>query len=415
MEDMQRVTARLEVLERLKTLDIHSAAWYGDAALVRAHIEFQIQQATLGARRSLRSVRDGLHDLESEFHEEESFGEAPAPAPVAMAYEEQITEARTALAKAEKRGQDLEASAAVATANLVDETDFGDGYRPLHYAAYAGHLDTVRVLLDFGADATMVNDAGCDALFLAAQQGHSEIVQLLLDSTDTLSTVDAGDGRSLCALDVARPDRKCPRRQATRDVLLEWWAQQQKSNDVAPPAPELRQGPDAGLEVRWNEDEMRNLTEECPSNHVKVKVMKENETAAVAVVVISTSAQKIRVRTVEPGSAYVAVIAGINALGATVYSAASNAVTAPPPPDGNPADVPASDEEERRVVDPKIARARQTVIDRRKKRHRVAALLKTEERHQRRSRHSSTGALLRDEHKSNPTTSTTPLDDDMDI
>ena len=54
-------------------------------------------------------------------------------------------------------------------------------HRPLHYAAYNNHIQTVEMLLeDNSVDVNSRTGTGCTALFLAAQQGHEELVRLLL-------------------------------------------------------------------------------------------------------------------------------------------------------------------------------------------------------------------------------------------
>ncbi|KAL3317691.1 Ankyrin-3 [Cichlidogyrus casuarinus] len=57
------------------------------------------------------------------------------------------------------------------------------GYTPLHTAAHLGHLAMCRFLLQQpGLDVNEPNHNNCTALHLATKQGHSEVVQLLLDS-----------------------------------------------------------------------------------------------------------------------------------------------------------------------------------------------------------------------------------------
>jgi ankyrin repeat protein len=57
---------------------------------------------------------------------------------------------------------------------------------PLRSAAWCGHLDVVRVLLEYGADATMPNpENGKTALDFARERGHEEIVALLRDDGDS--------------------------------------------------------------------------------------------------------------------------------------------------------------------------------------------------------------------------------------
>jgi len=67
-----------------------------------------------------------------------------------------------------------------------DPTEFGDGWTPLHYACYRGHVDLVKVLIDSTDNkqslVNRTNDKGFTALFYAAQMSQPEICRLLLDA-----------------------------------------------------------------------------------------------------------------------------------------------------------------------------------------------------------------------------------------
>jgi len=56
------------------------------------------------------------------------------------------------------------------------------GLRPLHWAARGGAVDTVRLLIDAGADVDAANVAGWSALHYAALEGHAGIVKWLLEA-----------------------------------------------------------------------------------------------------------------------------------------------------------------------------------------------------------------------------------------
>lgn len=74
-------------------------------------------------------------------------------------------------------------SAIAANAALVssrDESHFGGGYRPLHYAAYRGDVELCALLLASGAPLNDMNDDGFTPLLLAAQQGHATTAAILL-------------------------------------------------------------------------------------------------------------------------------------------------------------------------------------------------------------------------------------------
>ena len=84
-----------------------------------------------------------------------------------------------------------------AGANLPD----AQGYTALHYAAYSGHLDAVRYLLDIGADVTAVSldPLRNTPLHAAASSGHAEIVRLLLAAGADLEALQTGDWTALHA------------------------------------------------------------------------------------------------------------------------------------------------------------------------------------------------------------------------
>ncbi|XP_044055070.1 cyclin-dependent kinase 4 inhibitor C isoform X2 [Siniperca chuatsi] len=52
-----------------------------------------------------------------------------------------------------------------------------------HDAARQGFIDSVRALVDGGADTNLVDEKGNLPLHLAAMEGHLEVVQLLIERT----------------------------------------------------------------------------------------------------------------------------------------------------------------------------------------------------------------------------------------
>ena len=85
----------------------------------------------------------------------------------------------------------------------IDDTEFGCGYRPLHYAAYNGHDEVCQFLLnDPSVNLNCTTTNNCTALFLAAQQGRSSTVKLLL-SQGADPTV-AEDEYNYTPIDVSR-------------------------------------------------------------------------------------------------------------------------------------------------------------------------------------------------------------------
>lgn len=57
-----------------------------------------------------------------------------------------------------------------------------EGNTPLHWAAYNGHLEVVKVLLSAGSDMWIKNSAGHLAMFEAERADKSEVVQYLLEA-----------------------------------------------------------------------------------------------------------------------------------------------------------------------------------------------------------------------------------------
>ena len=54
------------------------------------------------------------------------------------------------------------------------------GNTPLHWAALNGHLSAVRLLIEAGADPTVVNKAGKDAVYEAEANEKNEVAAWLL-------------------------------------------------------------------------------------------------------------------------------------------------------------------------------------------------------------------------------------------
>lgn len=73
-----------------------------------------------------------------------------------------------------------------------DDSEYGGGWQPLHYASYQGHLAIVEILLKAGANVNATNDAGFTALFYAAQRGNIDICKILFESgaDPTITGVD---------------------------------------------------------------------------------------------------------------------------------------------------------------------------------------------------------------------------------
>jgi uncharacterized protein len=96
-----------------------------------------------------------------------------------------------------ERGADLEARST--------NTQFALDAAPLHSASAAGQLEVCEVLLDAGADVNAVQHGGYTALLDAAANGNSELVALLIErGADRTARLD--DGRGVEDLGVSRPE-----------------------------------------------------------------------------------------------------------------------------------------------------------------------------------------------------------------
>ncbi len=84
-----------------------------------------------------------------------------------------------------------------------------EGRRPLHEAAFFGHLDMVRFFVANGAviDAP-IHPFGHTALYLAVQQSRYDIVQYLIKAGARLNVADTLLGTSLLHIAAAKDDMK---------------------------------------------------------------------------------------------------------------------------------------------------------------------------------------------------------------
>jgi ankyrin repeat protein len=58
----------------------------------------------------------------------------------------------------------------------------GEGATPLHKAAFSGHYDAAKLLLENGADVAKHDYEGCTPLHKAAYSGQSKLVALLIEN-----------------------------------------------------------------------------------------------------------------------------------------------------------------------------------------------------------------------------------------
>ena len=61
-----QLNARLDLLDRLKRTDLHTACWKGDAGLVQAHLDAAAERGRARARKEARSAEKRVRALERE-------------------------------------------------------------------------------------------------------------------------------------------------------------------------------------------------------------------------------------------------------------------------------------------------------------------------------------------------------------
>jgi hypothetical protein len=69
------------------------------------------------------------------------------------------------------------------------------GNTSLHWAALNGHLECVKLLMQSGADITIFNSAGHDAVFEAELNDKKEVVEWLLSEVEELEKGIGQDGQ----------------------------------------------------------------------------------------------------------------------------------------------------------------------------------------------------------------------------
>jgi len=84
-----------------------------------------------------------------------------------------------------------------------------EGRRPLHEAAFFGHIDIVRFFIECGAGLNApIDPFGHTALYLAVQQGHYDIVQYLIKRGARLGVTDKLMGTGLLHIAAAKNDMR---------------------------------------------------------------------------------------------------------------------------------------------------------------------------------------------------------------
>lgn len=107
-----------------------------------------------------------------------------------------------------REGDLLSAEIVFDIGGAIDEPN-DEGRRPLHEAAFFGHLGMVRFFLECGADINApIHPFGHTALYLAVQQSHYHIVSCLIKSGACLDIVDTLMGTGLLHIAAAKNDMR---------------------------------------------------------------------------------------------------------------------------------------------------------------------------------------------------------------
>jgi len=123
--------------------------------------------------------------------------------------------------------------------DMPDSTPLGQGNRALHYAAYEGHTAVVGALIERGCDVNSRNALGATALFFAAQQERSAVVQRLLAAAADPSIGETTHG--FLPVDVASGECKSQLLAVAPGL----------SRPAAPSLVEASVGPRGSISVSW--------------------------------------------------------------------------------------------------------------------------------------------------------------------
>jgi hypothetical protein len=196
-----------------------------------------------------------------------------------------------------------------------DESEWGDGNTPLHYAAYNNHLEVCRLLCEEGEWAIASRDVnapnskasgGVTALFMACQQGHADVVEYLLgkgadplvrDTKHRYSVIDVSD-------------------QPIRDIFKQKYDQEKLNMQQ----PSLSKPKVASITVEWSEPRVVKL----PVSGYKIKLTPVDEngspTGFPVVVLVNAARMQRQVHNLDPGVLYVAQVAAMTLKGHGKFS-----------------------------------------------------------------------------------------------
>lgn len=211
----------------------------------------------------------------------------------------------------------------------VDDSEWGGHYTPLHYAAYRGHADICKLLLDDPkVDINGRTVTGCTPLFFAAQQGRADIVSMLL--TAGADPTKAEEECNYTAIDVGRQFKS-----TVFSIFKngeEWEYEKWRQVPPALNPAKLMNPKGTSFEVQLSpivdEDEGALKVREF-----KVKVVAlPSGTMADLLIVPRTewtgrAEESIFVRNLNPGTSYAVYIAGVNGMGYGPYGELSNVIS----------------------------------------------------------------------------------------
>ncbi|GMI15561.1 hypothetical protein TrVE_jg12007 [Triparma verrucosa] len=251
-------------------------------------------------------------------------------------------------------------------ANSVDDSEWGGGYRPLHYAAYQGYVEICKLLLDNATvDMNSTTSTGCTALFLSAQQGHPEVVRLLL--LQGADPTIAEEEYHFTAVDVARSFKKTifdPIFKNGEEWEYEKW--KQVPSKLEPPKVSKAKGNSFEVELPSFSSDPESLAIRL----FKLKIVSLPSGSITDLLIVPRSEweggeeESIIVRGLEPGCSYASYVSGVNGMGYGEYSEMSAVVTikarkiAPPEKIVKPNTPPKKAEEEVKVASVQVKKSK---------------------------------------------------------
>lgn len=98
-----------------------------------------------------------------------------------------------ALHEAVYKGDTTVVERLLASKTYLNFSNYLSGNTSLHIASYEGHTEIVQLLLDKGAAVDLKNTNGCTALRIASFWGYTKIAQLLINAKANVNLADIGE------------------------------------------------------------------------------------------------------------------------------------------------------------------------------------------------------------------------------